>query len=216
VRLVSFCEAGFVMGLATAFGGGGLVGGHAYSVLDVVEVHNSVVGEQCKLTDYFTVKSNKPTTSSELSASTGDLKSTLYPSSPAKCARGDRTTVRLVRIRNPWGAKEWKGDWSAESERWTTALRKKLKGSWNKGDGTFFMSFEDVLQRFHHLDVAKTREVSPCERECLRSCASAVSRNSLGATLFQLSCRVGFLNLWERYFDKLWLEVWNHPALFFC
>jgi hypothetical protein len=59
VHLVWFCEAGFVMGLATSTGGDRLVGRHAYSVLDVAEVRNSIVAEQYKLTDYFDMKPTK-------------------------------------------------------------------------------------------------------------------------------------------------------------
>lgn len=59
-----------------------------------------------------------------------------------------------------WGKREWKGDWSADSERWTRALRYKLGSqTFAKGDGTFFMSYEDMMIRFHHMDVAKTRKV---------------------------------------------------------
>ena len=77
-----------------------------------------------------------------------------------KLAGQERCDVRLVRIRNPWGKREWKGDFSAnDSERWTHALRKKLGNTFSEGDGTFFMSFQDMLERFHHMDVAKTRQV---------------------------------------------------------
>lgn len=63
-------------------------------------------------------------------------------------------------MRFSWGKREWKGDWSVDSERWTRALRKKIgSDAFARGDGTFFMSFEDMLQRFHHMDIAKTREV---------------------------------------------------------
>ena len=33
-------------------------------------------------------------------------------------ARDDATPVRLVLLRNPWGRKEWSGDWSDSSEQW--------------------------------------------------------------------------------------------------
>jgi hypothetical protein len=78
-----------------------------------------------------------------------------------------RMTVRLLRICNPWGKREWKGEWSVNSEKWTTALRNKLgKQSFAKGDGTFFMAFGDVLHSFHHMDVAKCHQVSKRIDKC--------------------------------------------------
>jgi hypothetical protein len=134
-RLLSFQESKFLMGVATSQGGDGLVGGHAYSVLDVLEFQNVRVGEQQRMTDFF------------------------RGGGPVK--KKQRTTVRLLRIRNPWGKREWKGEWSVNSEKWTTALRNKLgKQSFAKGDGTFFMAFGDVLRSFHHMDVAKCHQVS--------------------------------------------------------
>ena len=32
--------------------------------------------------------------------------------------------VKLCKLRNPWGHKEWSGDWSDESDKWTDELRK--------------------------------------------------------------------------------------------
>jgi hypothetical protein len=147
-RLLSFHEAGFLLGVATSRGGNGLVGGHAYSILSVTEIHDSLVGEQQKVTDFFL----QTTTTS--------------PSEPKKAKlevgssdKPNRNTIRLVRIRNPWGKREWKGAWSVNSEQWTNHLRKRLgEEAWAKDDGTFWMSFEDMLERFHHMDVCKTRE----------------------------------------------------------
>jgi calpain-15 len=153
VRMLSFVEVGFLMGVATSQGGDGLVGGHAYSVLDVIEVRDSIVGEQSKVTDFFCRSPENKKSKVDPSDKQGD-------GDDAKSTLGERTTVRLVRIRNPWGTKEWKGDWSADSERWTKALRQRLgSDTFAKGDGTFFMSYDDMLERFHHMDVAKTREV---------------------------------------------------------
>jgi hypothetical protein len=155
VRMLSFVEVGFLLGVATSQGGDGLVGGHAYSVLDVIELRDSIVGEQSKVTDFFCRSPDKKKSKVDPSDKQGD-----GDGDNAKSALGERTTVRLVRIRNPWGTKEWKGDWSADSEQWTKALRKRLgSDTFAKGDGTFFMSYDDMLERFHHMDVAKTREV---------------------------------------------------------
>lgn len=134
-RLLSFAQTGFVMGVATSGRKAqqGLVSCHAYSVLDVIQLDNVVVGEQARMTDYFGSKGSGMSVSPRT------------------------TTIRLVRIRNPWGVREWKGDWSAQSAQWTQKLRKLLPASWQQGDGTFFMSFEDMLHNFHHMDVCKTQ-----------------------------------------------------------
>jgi hypothetical protein len=60
-----------------------------------------------------------------------------------------RTMIRLLRISNSRGKKEWKGEWSADSEKWTPALCKRLgERTYSKGDGTFFVSYQDMLKRF--------------------------------------------------------------------
>ena len=155
MKLLSFHTAGFVMGVATYSGGDGLVGGHAYSLLDVFDVPNAMIGEQSKVTDYFSTTTTKAMSNSV----------TVDPDASnrkEKSLSNERTSIRLVRIRNPWGKREWKGDWSVSSEQWTRALRKRIgtDTAYAKGDGTFYMSFYDMLQRFHHLDVAKTQKVS--------------------------------------------------------
>lgn len=48
---------------------------------------------------------------------------------------GDGT--RLLKIRNPWGSKEWNGAWSDTSPEWTPALKRDL-GWTSADDGTFF------------------------------------------------------------------------------
>lgn len=35
-------------------------------------------------------------------------------------------TVRLVKCRNPWGKKEWTGDWSDNSELWTEHCKRQI------------------------------------------------------------------------------------------
>jgi Calpain family cysteine protease len=137
-RLESFASAGFLMGVATAVGGDGLVGMHAYSVLEVLTLDNCAVGQQAKMTEYF-----------------GKQEEFIRP----RRVVVEKTMVRLVRIRNPWGKREWNGAWSAHSEQWTKSIRSRLgtTSTYAKGDGTFYISYDDMLQRFHHLDVAKTR-----------------------------------------------------------
>lgn len=67
--------------------------------------------------------------------------------------------VKLVRIRNPWGEGEWKGDWSDNSELWTDnttsqVLRKLGQNtSIKKEDGIFFMDFRDMKKCFADLQI---------------------------------------------------------------
>jgi hypothetical protein len=158
-RILSFYQAGFLMGVATAVGGDGLVGSHAYSILEVQEVSNVLIGEQSKLTDFFK-------NSAQETAGKSPEVEIVEPVTKRVCeehsSKQQRTTVRLVRIRNPWGHREWKGEWSVNSDRWTKNLRKRLgkETTFASGDGTFYMSFDDMLKRFHHMDVAKTHKVS--------------------------------------------------------
>ena len=38
----------------------------------------------------------------------------------------DGNPVKLVKLRNPWGKFEWKGDWGDKSETWTDELKEQL------------------------------------------------------------------------------------------
>lgn len=55
--------------------------------------------------------------------------------------------INLLKIRNPWGFKEWKGDWGDDSELWGVQERKQV-GFEKKEDGIFFMSMEDYFKYF--------------------------------------------------------------------
>ena len=55
---------------------------------------------------------------------------------------------KLVNLRNPWGHKEWSGDWSDSSLKWTKEIRKQCNNYDIKNDGSFWMSFEDFYKYF--------------------------------------------------------------------
>ncbi|KAJ3630297.1 hypothetical protein MTP99_011499 [Tenebrio molitor] len=63
---------------------------------------------------------------------------------------------RLLKLRNPWGHFVWKGDWSDTSEKWTRSLRYELMPE-GPQDGTFWISFTDVLKYFDCIDICKAR-----------------------------------------------------------
>ncbi|EDO34860.1 predicted protein [Nematostella vectensis] len=56
----------------------------------------------------------------------------------------------MIRLRNPWGEKEWNGRWSDESEEWKKLKpgdRKKM-GIVFENDGEFWMEFDDFCREF--------------------------------------------------------------------
>uniref|UniRef100_A0A6T6KIL7 Uncharacterized protein n=1 Tax=Rhodosorus marinus TaxID=101924 RepID=A0A6T6KIL7_9RHOD len=143
-RLVSFSSSHFPMGCATATGGDGLVGMHAYSILEVKTLTGLLPGIQTKMHEYFPRK-RIPSV---------DTSSQPPPPDNVEEQIADDGSLRVLRIRNPWGKYEWKGAWGSNSDMWTPELRKLLdKG--DKNDGTFWMSYHDFLIRFALVDVCK-------------------------------------------------------------
>lgn len=65
---------------------------------------------------------------------------------------------RLMRIRNPWGRKEWKGAWSDGAPEWSqpenaTALE-ELEYEF-ADDGTFWMTYQDFIEQYNKLYVCR-------------------------------------------------------------
>ncbi|PYH91070.1 cysteine proteinase [Aspergillus ellipticus CBS 707.79] len=58
---------------------------------------------------------------------------------------------RLLRLRNPWGKKEWTGAWSDGSEQWTPEWMAKLGHKFGN-DGFFWISYDDLLKKYQHFD----------------------------------------------------------------
>ncbi|GAB5364586.1 hypothetical protein AAMO2058_000982500 [Amorphochlora amoebiformis] len=87
--------------------------------------------------------------------------------------------IRLLRIRNPWGRREWNGSFSRKSDVWTAKLRKQLDTT-SANDGTFWMTYTDFMSRFAEVDVCKAHRgwVARGFHEIARAHGS-VSRNHL-------------------------------------
>ncbi|KAI4891005.1 hypothetical protein NFI96_023014 [Prochilodus magdalenae] len=62
--------------------------------------------------------------------------------------------VQLVRLRNPWGHKEWNGAWSDNSKEWDQVLpQEKAKLNYSADDGEFWMAYTDYVQRYSKVDI---------------------------------------------------------------
>ncbi|KAJ6663604.1 hypothetical protein lerEdw1_009683 [Lerista edwardsae] len=62
--------------------------------------------------------------------------------------------MRLLRLRNPWGFREWTGRWSDDSPQWShldPVLQRKLCA--NREDGEFWMQLVDFIHYFDALEI---------------------------------------------------------------
>ncbi|XP_022086070.1 calpain-B-like isoform X2 [Acanthaster planci] len=68
---------------------------------------------------------------------------------------GSTKPVRLIRIRNPWGQKEWNGRWSDNSSEWRSipdSERRRL-GLVTEDDGEFWMEYTDFIREYNRVDI---------------------------------------------------------------
>lgn len=124
--------------------GDGLMFGHAYSLLDVQQVDVSSIDTSIVEKDVMKVVDKY------------------------KIVDGNKTYLRLVKIRNPWGRGEWEGAFGDNTdERHDKQYKSAIDLKFSKGtaedfdvieastrDGTFFMPFQDFISRFNNFFVA--------------------------------------------------------------
>ena len=118
----------------------GLVGTHAYSLIDVRMLCDYTIGRQLKMDSFL---------------GGGDGVSAQASTAEAESARATGGPLRLVKLRNPWGRTEWKGAFGARTEQWTSRLRRELDQR-DANDGAFWMLYDDFLAHFSTVDVCKT------------------------------------------------------------
>ena len=66
--------------------------------------------------------------------------------------------VKLIKLKNPWGNREFSGDWSDYSKKWTPYLKKQCNFVKNENDGIFHMSYDDFIYYFFTLDICKLEQ----------------------------------------------------------
>jgi hypothetical protein len=68
--------------------------------------------------------------------------------------------VTVIKIRNPWGNFEWKGDWSDDSELWTDDYKDicQMTPTNDYDDGTFCMSLKDFKYYLKNLMITEVWE----------------------------------------------------------
>ncbi|OCT79453.1 calpain-2 catalytic subunit isoform X2 [Xenopus laevis] len=62
--------------------------------------------------------------------------------------------VQLIRLRNPWGHKEWKGPWSDEAKEWNDVTPEVKEALFtHRDDGEFWMPYEDVANEYNTIEI---------------------------------------------------------------
>ncbi|KAF7218223.1 calpain 5 [Nothobranchius furzeri] len=61
--------------------------------------------------------------------------------------------LSMIRMRNPWGEREWNGPWSDSSEEWQKVSKgeRERMGVTVEDDGEFWMTFDDFIANFTDL-----------------------------------------------------------------
>lgn len=112
------------------------------------EIHSS-----CRAGHIIVAASNKGSgdhsKKSEKGISNGHAYSILFAS---EYNESHGTSIKLLKMRNPWGHTEWKGDYSDNSSLWTPELKEffNYKES-TKEDGVFFIPFDDYVKEFKNV-----------------------------------------------------------------
>jgi calpain-15 len=65
--------------------------------------------------------------------------------------------VSLIKLRNPWGKCDWRGDWCDTSPKWTPELRQDLQ-PYVDHDGTFFIDLNDYKKVIARTSICMTND----------------------------------------------------------
>ena len=63
---------------------------------------------------------------------------------------------RLIKIRNPWGHKEWAGAWCDNDQRWNAVSneqKQQVGYARNDNDGSFFMDFAEFPHYYENFQI---------------------------------------------------------------
>ena len=75
--------------------------------------------------------------------------------------------IKLIKLRNPWGEKEFNGQWSDNSLEWNDELRKLVNFEGVRDEGIFYMSFDDFIKYFSLVEILKIKSgyeiISSCK-----------------------------------------------------
>lgn len=114
---------------------------------------------ECDKKGYIMSLSTPGTDKYTSKGSHGSLPNGLVPGHAYTMITAITTTngYKLAKIRNPWGATEWNGDFSDRSLLWTPELAEEVGFVNDPEDGTFWMSFKDIVRHFVGINICRSR-----------------------------------------------------------
>eukprot|EP01022_Parablepharisma_sp_SALTPOND_P026586 TRINITY_DN64445_c0_g1_i1.p1 TRINITY_DN64445_c0_g1~~TRINITY_DN64445_c0_g1_i1.p1 ORF type:complete len:1204 (-),score=5.94 TRINITY_DN64445_c0_g1_i1:53-3520(-) len=107
--------------------------------------------------DYIMTASGSGPLLSEEYTAVGLIKNHAYSLIGVKEVSYNGYPIRLVQLRNPWGEKEWNGEWSDSWPGWTPELKRRVELV-EKNDGTFYMQFETFLKYYESTSICMWRD----------------------------------------------------------
>ena len=71
--------------------------------------------------------------------------------------------LKLVRLRNPWGEREWNGPWSDNAPEWKKLSKseRNILEHKNLDDGEFYMAIKDFIRIFNTLSICNLSHLKP-------------------------------------------------------
>ena len=111
--------------------------------------------------------------------------------------------IKLLKLRNPWGEKEFNGDWSDKSTKWNDDLKKLFGFTEVEDDGIFYMSYEDFTYYFRSFEILKFKD----DYETIASCKISKNKaNKIQIIEFSIKKKEGakkdkinvFINLYQK------------------
>ena len=75
-----------------------------------------------------------------------------YRNMDSEESREGKEVERVVKLRNPWGQGEWKGEWSDDSPLWNDHLKEAV-GWKDEDDGIFFMNYNDFCKYYSDIQI---------------------------------------------------------------
>jgi hypothetical protein len=107
-------------------------------------------------------------------------------------------TFKLLKLRNPWGSFEWKGEWSDKSKTWKKhpSIAKQVNFV-SADDGFFWMSFDDFKKTFTRINICDrdTRTDASLDVNEDRGSCGIVGGFCCGCIRYWCLCN-GFTNLY--------------------